>query len=50
MNKVNKEFISNDLDASKYNELKEIAEELLVYRNEISQIVHDKLISYMIYR
>src|SRR5574344_267774 len=45
--KYTKSFVSNDLDLVKYNRIKDIATDLLMYKNEISSIVHDNILFYM---
>src|SRR5574344_1923491 len=45
--KYTKSFVSNDIDLFKYNKIKDIATDLLMYKNEISSIVHDNLLFYM---
>src|SRR5574344_1287548 len=45
--KYTKSFISNDIDLVKYNKIKNIATDLLMYKNDVSKIVHDNLLFYM---
>src|SRR5574344_1435296 len=45
--KYTKSFVSNDIDLFKYNKIKDIATDLLMYKNEISSFVHDNILFYM---
>ena len=45
--KYTKSFISNDIDLVKYNKIKNIATDLLMYKNDVSKIVYDSLLFYM---
>src|SRR5574344_1315075 len=45
--KYTKSFVSNDIDLFKYNKIKDIATDLLMYKNDVSNIVHSNILFYM---
>src|SRR5574344_2652991 len=45
--KYTKSFVSTDLGLVKYNKIKVIATNLLIYKNEIFSIVHSNLLFFM---
>src|SRR5574344_924088 len=45
--KYTKSFVSNDIDLFKYNKIKDITTDLLMYKNDVSNIVHSNILFYM---